>query len=78
MHIIRVDNINAINVLDFFDSFGLISKVDFPTHRLANTLELIITSEDDSLLPCTLQGHLFFDHHVVLFDLSLPKKKRKP
>ena len=60
-HINTVDNMDAVNFLDFLDSFGLISRMDFPTHRLANTLDLIITSEEDSLVPCTSQGHLFSD-----------------
>ena len=42
-----------------------------------HTGALIITSENDPSAPCTSQGHLFCDHHVVLFDLSLPKKEFK-
>ena len=53
------------------------NRVDVPTHRLANTLDLIITSEDDFWYLGTSQGHLFSVHHVVLFDLSLPKMKFK-
>ena len=68
---------DAIKPMDFLDSYGLVNRVDFPPNRLPNTLDLIITSEDDSLLCCTSQGHLFSDHHVVLFDLILPKKEFK-
>ena len=77
IHINRVDNIDTINFLDLIDSSGLLNRVDFPTHRLANTLDMIITFKDDFLVPCTSQGHLFSDHHMVLFYLSLPKKKFK-
>ena len=56
-HIKRVDNMDATNFLDFLDSFGQINRVNVPTHRFANTLDLIITSEDDSSVPCTSQGH---------------------
>ena len=77
IHINRADNMDAINFVYFLDSFGLINRVDFPTHRLVNTLDLIITSEDDFLIPCMSQGHLFSDHHMVIFNLSLPKKELK-
>ena len=36
---------NIINLLDFIDAFGLAIQNTEPTHRLGNTLDLIITEE---------------------------------
>ena len=44
IHINRVANMDAINLLDLLDSFGLKNRVDLLTHRLANTLDLTICS----------------------------------
>ena len=80
IHINRADNVDAINFLDFLDSFGQINRVDFPTHGLANTLDC------SSHLRMTLQ---YLAHPKVISSLIImwsflistyPRKnsKRKP
>ena len=57
--------------LDVLDSFNLINRVDKPTHRLSNTLDLIIHDADSSIIPRIKVDRLFSDHNIF-FDISLP------
>ena len=56
--------------LDILDSFNLINKVDKPTHRLSNTLDLIIHDADSNIIPRIKVDRIFSDHNIVLFDIS--------
>ena len=58
--------------LDVLDSFNLINKVNEPTHRLANTLNLIIFNANSNTIPRVTVDWLFSDHNMILFDMSLP------
>ena len=58
--------------LDILDSFNLVNKVDKPTHRLSNTLNLIIHDADSNIIPRIKVDRLFSDHNIVLFDISTP------
>ena len=58
--------------LDVLDSFNLVNKVDKPTHRLANTLDLIILDANSSTIPRVKVDQLFSDHNIILFDMALP------
>ena len=61
---------DTINFLDFIDAFGLAIQNTEPTHRLGNTLDLIITEETSNHIPLVKTDHLFSDHNLVLFDLT--------
>ena len=58
--------------LDILDSFNLVNKVDKPTHRLSNTLDLIIHDADSNIIPRIKVDRLFSDHNIVLFDIATP------
>ena len=58
--------------MDILHSFNLINRVDKPTHRLCNTLDLIIHNADSSIIPKIKVDRLFSDHNIILFDISLP------
>ena len=58
--------------LDVLESFNLINKVNEPTHRLANTLDLIILDANSNTIPRVTVDWLFSDHNIILFDMSLP------
>ena len=60
--------------LDVLDSFNLINKVNQPTHRLANTLDLIILDANSNTIPRVTVDQLFSDHNMILFDMSLPHR----
>ena len=65
-------NVEPSTFLDSFDSFNLVNKVDKPTHRLSNTLYLIIHDEDSKIFPRTKVDRLFSYHNSVLFDIATP------
>ena len=58
--------------LDMLNSFNLINRVDKPTHRLSNTLDLIIHDADSNIIPRIKIDRLFSDHNIILFDISTP------
>ena len=60
--------------LDVLNSFNLINRVDKPTHRLSNTLDLIIHDARlrYNIIPRIKIDRLFSDHNIVLFDISTP------
>ena len=58
--------------LDVFNSFNLVNKEDKPTHRLSNTLDLIILDANSSIIPRVKVDRLFSDHNIIFFDISLP------
>ena len=60
--------------LDVLDSSNLINIVNEPTHRLANTLDLIILDANSNTIPRVTVDWLFSDHNTILFDMSLPHR----
>ena len=56
------------------ESFNLLNHVEFPTHKLQNTLDLVINQQDSRHIRNVCQGHLLSDHHVVLFDITSKSK----
>ena len=57
--------------LDVLHRFNLINRVDKPTHRLSNTLDIIIHDADSSIVPKIKVDGLFGDHNIIFFDISL-------
>ena len=55
---------------DVLDSLGLHNHITFPTHRLHNTLDLIITEHQESSIKKLNQGRLFSDHYVINFEMA--------
>ena len=58
--------------LDVLSSFNLINRVDKPTHRLSNTLNLIIHDANSNIISRIKIDSIFSDHNIVLFDISTP------
>ena len=58
--------------LDVLISFNFINRVDKPTHRLSNTLDLNIHDANSYIIPRIKIDRLFSDHNIVLFDISTP------
>ena len=52
------------------DGLGLRDHVDFLTHCLGNSLDAVITSQDDPMVKTVVQGELFSDHHWVFFNIT--------
>ena len=68
------ENQDTITLEDTIESLGLRNQVSFPTHRLQNTLDIIITAEDSSIISDTHQGSLFSDHYIVQYTLTTPSR----
>ena len=68
----KPSNAGPATFLDVLVSFNLLNKVDKPTHRLANTPDLIILDANSSMIPGVRVDWLFSDHNIILFDISLP------
>ena len=43
--------------------------VDFPTHNIGNTIDMIIITPDSAIVSKPTQGNLIFDHYVMSFDI---------
>ena len=69
IHVNKEDDHNTITFNNFLDSFGLITWVSFPTHRLDNILEPILTHKTSNTITGVKQGRLVSDHHQVLFNI---------
>ena len=67
-------NQDTITFEDTIESLGLRNQVNFPTHRLQNTLDISITAEDSSIISDTHQGSLFSDHYIVYYTLTTPSR----
>ena len=61
-------------LLDFLNSFDLLIKVTFPTHRQSNTIDLIISGLHSNHLINFRQGRLFTDHHLLHCNLTTSTK----
>ena len=68
------ENQDTITFDDTIESLGLRNQVNFPTHRLQNTLDIIITAEDSSIISDIHQSSLFSDHYLVHYTLTAPSK----
>ena len=74
IHINDPENQDTITFDDTIESLGLRNQVNFLTHRLQHTLDIIITPEDSSIISDIHQGSLFSDHYIVHYTLTTPSK----
>ena len=78
VHINKQDDSNAIILSDMLESFNLSNHVEFPTHKLQHTLDLVINQQDSRCIRNVCQGHLLTDHHLVLFNITSKSKVHSP
>ena len=74
IHINDSMDANASIFQDVMAASGLSQWVDFPTHRLGNTLDLVFTkcSSNIAVSSCT-QGPLWSDHFAMEMSFNIPK-----
>ena len=60
------------------NSAGFIQYVHGPTHKDGHTIDLVFTHSDHSafLKDCHTEDKLMSDHHVICFNIDLPKPKQ--
>ena len=61
---------DAVLFHETLGGLGLKDHIDFVTHRLGNSLDAVITFQDDPIVNTVFQGELFSDHHWVFFNIS--------
>ena len=52
------------------DCLNLRDHVDFATHHLENSLDVVITTQDEPMVNTVEQGELFSDHYWVFFNIT--------
>ena len=68
------DNLDAISLREFFESFSCIQHADVSTHTHGHTLDLIISrSSDDLVVGKPLTDSLVSDHMSVMCLLNVQK-----
>ena len=55
---------------EVLDSLNLRNQVDFATHCLENSLDAVITTQEDPMVNTVVQGDLFSDHYWVFFNIT--------
>ena len=58
---------------ELLSTFNLVQHVNFVTHNGGNTLDYIISREDDHLVTSVSQGDMIADHSTVLVNLQVSK-----
>ena len=71
IHMNNKEHQDTITFMDMLDTFALGNHIDFSTHKLDNTLDLVISNSASNIIGKAEQGELFSDHYVVLFNLSI-------
>ena len=59
---------DAVLFYETLGGLGLKNHVDFVTHHLGNSLDAVMSFQDDSIVNTVAQGELFSDHHWVFFQ----------
>ena len=74
IHINKKNDQDTITLLKTLKRFGLQNRVEFPTHQLQNTLDLIITEENSYIIKETGRWSLISDHNIIHFIFQTPSK----
>ena len=61
---------DAVLFHETLGGLGLKDHVDFVTHCLGNSLDAVMTFQDDPIINTVVQGEQFSDHHWVFFNIS--------
>ena len=78
---IRVDkdgDPNTVMFKDCLESLNLTCKVDFLTHELGHTLDIVILDNTSSLIPIVNQGCFISDHSLIYMELMVGRELVEP
>ena len=76
IHVNKKDDQDTITFLDTLESFGLQNRIEFTTHQLQNTLDLVITEQNSNIIKETGKGSLISDHNLIHFILQTHPKSQ--
>ena len=71
IHVDNPDNPDTILLNNLLASYNLVNRINFPTHKLQHTLDLIIENGDNLLLVSTSRGLHILDHNFVHCTLNV-------
>ena len=76
LHVSNDDDIDSASFNDTIEAMGLCQHVSFPTHRLGNTLDLILSKIQGSIsINTKVPGPFVTDHCAIISPLSLKKQQ---
>ena len=73
IHVNTPEEASARKFLETISAFDFNQHVNFPTHLLGNTLDLIITREDLGITNLSTDSTVRSDHQAILFKLKSPR-----
>ena len=74
IHVVAVDDPDAIKFTDLLESFCLQQHVTIPTHQRGRALDFIISRRSGSIIKSTLVAHCFISDHASITCSLLPAK----
>ena len=73
IHMNKPDNPDTARFNQLLESSGLKQHVTGPTHKLGNTLDLLLTREPEEIFNINIVNDHISDHMTVFFDIELSK-----
>ena len=75
IHVNDVTDSDAMSFTDSMEALGLTQYVQFPIHRLGNTLDLVFAESSKHLNVSTVRpGQFISDHCFVMWATSIPRE----
>lgn len=74
IHVVAVDDPDAIKFTDLLESFCLQQHVTIPTHQRGRALDFIISRRSGSIIKSTLVAHCLISDHASITCSLLPAK----
>ncbi len=74
-HVNKPNDNKALKFIEILDTFELKQHIHESTHKDGNTLDLIITNKESSMISHQVD-HMVSDHCNILFDLDMAKPPR--
>ena len=75
IHMNNSEGADTNNFLDILDSLDFTNWIQFPTHKSQNTIDLVISPKQSSIMNSVSQGCLFSDHYLVNFQIQYTTTK---
>ena len=75
VHMKNPDSTDTSTFLDILHSLDLTNRIQFPTHKSQNTIDLVISPRQSSIINSVSQGCLFLDHYHVNFQIQYTTTK---
>ena len=70
IHLNAPTDAETITLTDFLQCYDMVNCVSFPTHKLGNTLDTVISTATDDRIALPWQEDFISDHHVIFFTLA--------